>query len=181
MATIIRRLLEVARRQKPSRTEIDLVETVRKSSEVLAPIAAKARVEFLLPESSDPLVVYGDPVQLEQVVTNLLMNAVQAMPLGGPVVVRAEQAEPKERPGGANDGTRYACIRISDRGMGIANEDLQRVFEPFFTTKPIGEGTGLGLSVVHGIVRDHDGVIELESNVGEGAEFSVYFPLGAES
>ena len=114
--------------------------------------------------------------EVQQVLSNLLANSIHAMPRGGHIdidtsVERVAQAE--------NDGKAprdYAVVAVKDEGSGIASEVLPYIFDPFFTTKDVGEGTGLGLSVVFGIVRDHGGVIAVESALG-GTTFRVYLPL----
>ncbi len=181
MARIIRRLLEFARRRQPARTDVDLIAAVRRSIEVLGPLASKSRVTIAGPPAGDSLVIRGDPVQVEQVVTNLIMNAIQAMPSGGTIEVAIDSAVPQKS--ASHDGRQraYARIRVADQGTGIAAEDLGHIFEPFYTTKPAGEGTGLGLSVVQGIVQDHDGMIEVTSASGAGTEFVVYLPMEATS
>ena len=108
------------------------------------------------------------------------MNAIQAMPGGGrlSIAVGARRAHrPGESSGAEGD---YLCVTVEDEGRGIAREDLARVFEPFYTTKPIGEGTGLGLAVAHGIVAEHGGWIEVESEVGKGSRFTIFLPRSAE-
>ena len=127
-----------------------------------------------------PLVVAGDASQLHQMLANLITNAVQAVGSVGEVRVRASAAEVSE----ARDCTvgrlqpgRYACIAVSDTGPGMSAEQIERIFEPFFTTKPVGAGTGLGLSLVHGIVLDHSAALEVSSHESAGTTFSVYLPL----
>jgi len=111
-----------------------------------------------------------------QVLTNLIMNGIQAMPEGGTLEVRA-RAEEVDRPGDihATAGP-YVRIDVTDQGVGIAAQDLEQIFEPFFTTKRSGQGTGLGLSVCHGIVREHGGWLAVVSEPGRGSCFSVYLP-----
>ena len=118
---------------------------------------------------------------MQQVLTNLVVNAIQAMPAGGTVLVdiaRARTRPPAEHGGAEGE---YLCVRVRDQGEGIAAEHLPHVFEPFFTTKDVGEGTGLGLAVAYGIVREHGGFIDVESKLGEGSDFSVYLPLEGEA
>jgi signal transduction histidine kinase/ActR/RegA family two-component response regulator len=129
---------------------------------------------------AQPLVAAGDAAQLHQMLANLLTNAVQAVAGGGRVVLQAAPDEVGE----ARDCTvgrllpgRYACIDISDSGAGITAAEVERIFEPFYTTKPAGSGTGLGLSLVHGIVLDHDAALEVASRPGAGTRFRVYLPL----
>lgn len=120
-----------------------------------------------------------DPVEFEQIVVNLAINARAAMPQGGRlsmalthVMLSGEEA----RRTGLGPGL-YCCMTVKDVGTGMSEEVLDRIFEPFFTTKPTGEGTGLGLSTVHGIVRRARGAIRVNSEPGKGTEFRVYLPL----
>jgi signal transduction histidine kinase/ActR/RegA family two-component response regulator len=127
-----------------------------------------------------PLVVAGDASQLHQMLANLVTNAVQAAGSAGEVRVRAsavEVSETRDCTVGRLQRRRYACIAVSDTGPGMSAEQLERIFEPFFTTKPVGAGTGLGLSLVHGIVLDHSAALEVSSHAGAGTTFSVYLPL----
>jgi signal transduction histidine kinase/CheY-like chemotaxis protein len=130
--------------------------------------------------SQAPLVVAGDASQLHQMLANLVTNAVQAVSAGGEVRVRAlalEVSEPRDCTVGRLQHGRYACVEVSDTGAGMSAEQLERIFEPFFTTKPVGTGTGLGLSLVHGIVLDHGAALEVRSRAGSGTHFAVYLPL----
>jgi len=111
-----------------------------------------------------PLVL-GDAGQIRQVIINLLTNAAQAIgETTGTIIVRVDGSE------------EYVRLSVSDTGCGIDDQHLPRLFDPFFTTKEAGRGTGLGLSVVHGIVAAHGGRIEVKSELGNGAEFTVVFP-----
>jgi two-component system, cell cycle sensor histidine kinase and response regulator CckA len=113
-----------------------------------------------------------DPVEMQQVLMNLIMNARDAMPQGGQLVIATEMREPSD----ATDdgGKHWVTITVSDTGSGIPEAIMNRVFEPFFTTKP--EGTGLGLASTQGIVRQHNGDIKVQSKVGTGTQFTVYLP-----
>jgi signal transduction histidine kinase len=139
-------------------------------------VIARHRGITIVPDlADDPLLVSADEHQLQQVLANLLVNAMQAMPDGGRIDVAtgARRAHP---PGeGAPEGD-FVRILVADRGGGIPAEHLPRLFEPFFTTKDPGEGTGLGLSVANGIVRDHGGWIEVESTTGAGSRFTIFLP-----
>ena len=131
----------------------------------------------------EALMVTIDRGQIEQVLMNLAINARDAMPHGGVLDIVVSPVE--------NDGTQldlegcryghYALITVSDTGEGIDPETAKRIFEPFFTTKLLGKGTGLGLSMAYGIIRQHDGVIQVESTQGEGATFKIYLPLRDQS
>jgi signal transduction histidine kinase len=124
-----------------------------------------------------PPEVPGDPDQIQQVCLNLIMNAIHAMPAGGKLRVATERMV--RRKGGLDlaPPAEYAALIIADSGPGIPPADREKIFEPFFTTKDAGQGTGLGLAVSHGIVKDHDGWIEVDSPAAGGAEFRVYLPI----
>ncbi|MBI5714502.1 MAG: hypothetical protein HZC38_13945, partial [Chloroflexi bacterium] len=111
-----------------------------------------------------------DANQFKQVVLNLLNNAAQAMPKGGTLTISVGAAVRETRRG--------IEIKVKDSGVGIPRENLERIFEPFYTTKSPDEGTGLGLAVSYRIVREHDGVIDVVSEVGEGTTFTVWVPNG---
>jgi signal transduction histidine kinase len=144
-------------------------------------MAAKKGVTLSLHAGEDPAVAQVDAAQIQQVFANILVNAVQAVPDRGTVdvtVARERTTPPPDHGGPRSD---YVCARVRDDGHGIAPDHLPHVFEPFFTTKDVGQGTGLGLSVAYGIVREHGGWIAARSEPGRGAEFSVYLPVGAPS
>ena len=143
-----------------------------------AALPAGVTVELSVPPA--PLLVAGDAAQLHQMFANLVTNAVQAVGAAGQVRVHAAQVEAS----GERDCTvgrlragRYARIDVVDTGDGMTAAQVERIFDPFFTTKPVGEGTGLGLSLVHGIVLDHDAALEVDSRSGGGTTFSVYLLL----
>jgi signal transduction histidine kinase len=121
-----------------------------------------------------------DPGKMLQVITNLLVNAVQAMPDGGTVHLSADVVDVEDPPDPRALPGAYVRLRVADDGPGMDDETQLHIFEPFFTTKRSGQGTGLGLSVCHGLVREHDGYITLDSTVGEGTTFSIYLPVEEE-
>ena len=137
-------------------------------------------VQLQLPEA--PLIVAGDASQLHQMFANLVTNAVQALGGAGRVAVRATQvgidSERVCTVGRLRPGP-YARVDVTDTGIGMTAAEVERIFDPFFTTKPVGEGTGLGLSLVHGIVLDHDAALEVDSRKGTGTTFRVFLPLAA--
>lgn len=132
-----------------------------------------SRVELITNLADSLPKVMGNSNQLQQVFTNIILNAVQAMPQGGELRVSTEMIDEKTQ--------KMIQIAFSDTGCGIPKENLDKVFEPFFTDKKVGQGTGLGLSVSYGIVKDHGGNIEVESTEGKGATFTVILPLRKES
>ena len=178
MTRIIRQLLEFARQRVSQRTRSDVRAVTRDTLELLRTLAEKRQVALHLASGDDDPMASVDVAQIQQVITNLVVNAVHASASGKRVeisVSRARCTPPADHGGAESD---YVRIRVCDEGHGIAADDLPRIFEPFFTTKDVGEGTGLGLSVTYGIVHDHGGFIVTESRVNEGSAFSVYLPRG---
>lgn len=180
---LVQQILSFSRRQPTERKPIALQPVVAESVRLLrATLPARVEVDSRVSASAQP--VLADATQIEQVLLNLGVNAAQAM-AGGvgrieiglePVMLDPAKAAALKKellPGG------YVRLSVSDNGAGIGEAVKERVFEPFFTTKPLGEGTGLGLAVVHGIVRTHDGAIEVESAPGKGTTFNLYFPAAA--
>ncbi len=177
IGAIIRQLLDFARQNTPKRAPIPLREAVQQTVGLLRTLAQKHNVslEFDLPE--DPLVVLADEAQMQQVLTNIVVNAIQASPAGGQVRVSLRDAGERLKPGDAQPKPRHwVAIDIQDQGPGIPTDVLDHIFEPFFTTKQIGEGTGLGLSIAYGIVQEHDGWIDVDSRPGHGTRFTIYLP-----
>jgi signal transduction histidine kinase len=125
--------------------------------------------------------ILANATQMEQVVMNLCLNAVQALPeQKGTVTVRLQRVEAEAIAREKNASSLQApclLLTVSDTGCGIAPEMLTRVFDPFFSTKPVGQGSGLGLAVVHSIVTAHNGGVTIESQLGQGATFRVYLPI----
>jgi signal transduction histidine kinase len=178
MTTIIRGLLDFSRKSASQRTPVDLEEVLAGASTVLRPLArAKGVAIERGARGTEPTFVEGNQTELEQVVVNLMVNGIQAMPKGGVLRVSANtRANPAGEHGLPSD-PRVACVEVEDEGVGISPANLPKIFDPFFTTKDVGEGTGLGLSVSYGIVSDHGGRLQVTSSVGTGTRFSVYLPL----
>ena len=123
--------------------------------------------------------IHADPGMLEQVLLNLVVNARDAMPNGGQLVITTEGTSVAEADAQTNREARageFVCLTVSDTGTGIAPEHLPRIFEPFFTTKAVGKGSGLGLATVYGIIQQHQGWIEVSSRFGEGTTFKIFLP-----
>ncbi len=178
-ADLVSNLLAFSRQGRPRRERLRLESPIRETLQLLR---STLPADVTLRESYDPATpeIAADPTQMLQVLLNLASNAVQAMASGGgvlsmslaPCAVSASQAR-------ANPDLKeglYALLTLSDSGCGIEPPLLGRVLEPFFTTKPAGMGTGLGLSVVHGVVREHGGALELQSQPGHGTTVRAYFP-----
>lgn len=177
MAVIIRQLLDFSRRREPRLVAGDLDDIAARTVEMLATIARKRGVGIELVRDAAPTTVVVDHGQLQQVLTNLVVNAIQASASGGGVTVSVGREIVRPPGDVAGAPAERAFVRVADRGHGIAPEHLPHVFDPFFTTKTVGEGTGLGLAVSYGIVRDHQGWIDVRSDVGVGSVFTVFLPL----
>jgi signal transduction histidine kinase len=174
---IVRQLLDFARRRAPEIAPLDLVGAVDRVFLLLAPTARKRGVSLARgAEPPRPVVAAADGLQVQQVLTNLVLNAIQAMPEGGRVVADFGRVHERNPLRPAEAARSYVLVSVTDGGLGIAAEDLPKVFDPFFTTKPVGEGTGLGLSVAWGIVTEHGGWIDVQSRPGQGATFRVLLP-----
>ena len=177
-ALMVRQLLAFARGSEGEHVPIRPLHLLKELEGIMAstfPKSISVRHQY----AAELWTVKGDPTQLHQVLLNLCVNARDAMPNGGTLTVQAEIVDldaaalhhvERGVPG------RYILFRVTDNGMGISSEHLERIFDPFFTTKSLDQGTGLGLSTVIGIVRSHGGWVQVYSAVGEGSVFSVYLP-----
>ena len=174
MTKIIRQLLDFARRRGPQKASTDLRQLLQQTVGMTQALAAKKKVRLTLAVGEEPAGAAVDPAQLQQVLTNLIMNGIQAMPGGGVLTVGLVRT--RAHPPADQEGAEASWYRVwvADEGVGIAPENVAHVFEPFFTTKGVGEGTGLGLSVAYGIVQEHGGWMDVESEPGRGSCFSVY-------
>jgi signal transduction histidine kinase len=180
MTTIIKQLLDFARRRNPQKAPTDLQKLVDQTLDLLKPLCKKSNVKLVSSRADKSAVALIDAGQIQQVLTNLIVNALQAMPRGGKVEVdiRRQRTCPPEDLAGSEGA--YFCIDVRDEGEGVAEKNRPHLFEPFFSTKDVGKGTGLGLSIAYGIVRDHGGWIAVKSNVGQGSCFSVFLPRKAD-
>jgi signal transduction histidine kinase len=181
---IINQVLDFSRKRGPTVTRVELARMLGEALDIVRETVRRQGITVDVRATLGLPPVPGDPDQLQQVCLNLLMNAIQAMPTGGELRVAVEHVT--RRKGGldlAAPGP-YAMLQIADTGAGISAADRQKIFEPFFTTKGEGQGTGLGLAVCHGIVKDHDGWIEVESpppGQERGTLLSVFLPAGVET
>jgi len=177
MTKLIQKLLDFARRRAPQKTPVDLRILAGQILEMLNSNAGKQGVSLELVKNSDIPLVAIDPSQMQQVLMNLVINGIQAMPKGGHLEVglRLERARPPSQENG--EEKEYIAIDVRDEGGGIAPENMNHLFEPFFTTKETGKGTGLGLSIAYGIVEEHGGWIDVESEPGQGSCFTVFLPV----
>jgi signal transduction histidine kinase len=180
MTTIIQQLLDFARRRPPQKAPADLQKLVGQTLDLLRPLCKKSNVKLAASSADKSIMALIDNGQIQQVLTNLIVNALQAMPQGGNVEVsiRCQRACPPEDLQGSEGA--YFCIDVRDEGEGVAEKNRSHLFEPFFSTKDVGKGTGLGLSIAYEIVRDHGGWIAVKSKLGKGSCFSVYLPQEAD-
>ena len=165
---IVKKLLIFARQTPAQRVPVDLNRTVREGLYLLTARCAKAGIAMGLHLPADLPAVEGDPSLLEQVVVNLAVNGIQAMPQGGTLTLTT----------GAEGA--FVLLAVEDTGEGMTEEVRRQIFTPFFTTKEVGQGTGLGLPVVHGIVTAHGGRISLHSEVGKGTRVRILLPRAGE-
>jgi two-component system cell cycle sensor histidine kinase/response regulator CckA len=178
---LTRQLLTFSRRQPIERRTIDLNATINELSQMLRRLIGE-HVDVAIRLADHLAPIFADPAQIQQVVMNLAVNARDAMPGGGRLLIATREVEldeqacrnyPWARPG------RYAQLIVGDTGAGMDAELQQRIFEPFFTTKERGKGTGLGLSVVYGIIKQHEGFVQVDSAIDRGTTFTIFLPVPA--
>ena len=180
-AVLTRQLLAFARRQVLEPQNLDINSLVSESVSLMGKVIGEhVEIELHLAERLEP--AWADASQVEQIVMNLCINARDAMPGGGKLSISTRITEVRPdveefrsyfRPG------RYIQLTVADTGTGMDAQTLEHIFEPFFTTKEVGKGTGLGLATVYGIVKQHNGIIDVESQLGRGTRFHVYLPVGS--
>ena len=166
---IVRGLLEFSRQSTFNRRPVNLKDLMDKTIQLIKS-EVPAGVEILL-DISDSIRARLDPQRFQQMLINLITNGVHAMDQGGQLTIRARADEKR---GGF-------VLEISDTGCGIEEEHLSKIFDPFFTTKEVGKGSGLGLSITHGIVEQHGGGIQVKSRVGSGTTFTIFLPIGEDT
>ena len=178
MADLTRQLLGFARRGKFQVLLIDIHQKIREMISLIGRTVDK-KVKLSLDLQAKPHFVEGDPGQMHQILLNLALNARDAMPQGGRITFSTDVGELGDdfcRCHNIEPG-RYLRVTVADTGSGIPEEIRDRIFEPFFTTKEKSKGTGMGLAIVYGIVKNHGGTVQVESREGEGTTFRVYLPL----
>ena len=182
-AALIQKLLSFAGGVRGDQAPVRISQIIRETRGLLEHTLLKS-VEIQTKVAENGSVVLGDSTELVQILMNLSINACDAMPDGGVLTIEAEsiilngnasQIHPHAEPGA------YLLLSVSDTGMGMSHEVLDRIFTPFFTTKEIGKGTGLGLATVQGIVKSYGGFITVYSEVGRGSKFSIYLPAAPDS
>jgi signal transduction histidine kinase len=162
---VIKKLMLFSRQMPTKKVKVNLNNLVEQGLYFLSSRCAKADIKLERILSPEVPEITADPSQLYQVLVNLVVNSIQAMPQGGRLTIRTLSE---------ND---HVLLMVEDTGIGMSPEILAKIFLPFFTTKDINEGTGLGLAVVHGIVTSHSGKIKVESEVGKGSRFTVILPV----
>jgi nitrogen-specific signal transduction histidine kinase/ActR/RegA family two-component response regulator len=178
-ADLVKRLMTFSRQAEMRPRSVDLNYVVRQAEQLLRRTIPRM-VDIRLDLAHEPVTIFADPGQMEQMVVNLAVNAKDAMPKGGRLTIKTEAVSLDEEyckkyadmaPG------RCVLLTVSDTGQGMEKEVLERIFEPFFTTKRLGDGTGLGLAMVYGIVKGHGGHISGFTDPGRGTTFKIYLPL----
>ena len=177
-AALVRQLLAFSRRQALQPRLLNVTDALADLSTLLRRLLGET-IELRLVHGRQLGLVRVDPGQFDQVIINLAVNARDAMPGGGTLTIRTNAVaidHPLQRGADLMPAGQYVMIEVTDTGTGIARENLARIFEPFFSTKEVGAGTGLGLSTVYGIVRQTEGFVTVDSELGQGASFAIYLP-----
>ncbi len=164
-SSIVNNLLNFSRVTEARYAPVDLNRVIDDTIQLLDAQLRNTEIEVVRSYTDELPLAFGDAPKIQQVLMNLILNARDAMPQGGRLVISTESDEDS------------AVIEVRDSGLGIAPEHLSKIYDPFFTTKQIGKGTGLGLAVSYGIIRDHGGHIDVESKLGEGTRFQITLPL----
>jgi two-component system, cell cycle sensor histidine kinase and response regulator CckA len=178
-ASVTRSLLTFSRRQILQPKPIEIGGVVRRAQRLLRALV-REDIDLRIELPAEPLSVMADPVQIEQVLMNLVTNARDAMPGGGRITVAVSDVDldaEHAREAGLDAPGHYAQLSVADTGVGIDRGTQGRIFEPFFTTKEVGKGTGLGLAIAYGVVKQHKGTISVSSEPGHGATFTFMLPL----
>jgi len=182
IAALVRQLLQFARRKEPIFRKIDLYSLIGNVQKLLEHKLAAQNVHVTIDGSAtDWPTIWADADLLQQVFLNCFLNSLYAMKPGGHIRIGAEVTRNGRPDGGVPSSGIWHKISFEDDGAGVPAEYLDRIFDPFFTTKDVGEGTGLGLTVSYGIIKDHQGEIKVESELGKFTRVLIYLPIGAEN
>jgi PAS domain S-box-containing protein len=173
-ADLVQQLLTFSRKVEPRFEIVNLPDVVDQAVELLAKTLPKS-IRIIITHGPEILPVSADPSQVQQMIMNLGINARDAMPSGGSLIVETRTAGPADLPPGLSSGD-YSVVVVSDTGCGIPEEIRSKIFEPFFTTKEKSRNTGLGLSMVYGIMQTHRGHVSCDSTPGRGSRFCLFFP-----
>jgi signal transduction histidine kinase len=179
-ANLTRQLLAFARRELIQPRRLDVNGVIRRTEKMLRPVLGES-IQLVFQLSAEVGAIYADPGQVEQILMNLVLNARDAMPHGGRIVIETAKlslgtGSPRRQVASDVTPGHYVMLSVSDTGHGMDPATLQRIWEPFFTTKPTGQGTGLGLAAVYGAVKQSGGFVWAESVPGQGTVVSVYWP-----
>ncbi|WP_179344995.1 sensor histidine kinase [Winogradskyella ursingii] len=161
---VVKKLMFFACEMPQEMKRVNLIEHIKNAIKLLDATFNKEQVKYIVKTEDEALWLRADPIQLTQIIFNLLINGIYFSPKNGSITIETYNSK------------NSIFLKISDEGPGFKKNDLNKVFEPFFTTKPIGDGSGLGLSVVHGIVASHKGTITAENNANGGATFTITLP-----
>jgi hypothetical protein len=161
---IVNHLLKFSRVSGTERADVDVNKVIRETLSLVDPMLRASRISVNARLAPSPTAIYGNAGRLQQVFMNLILNARDAMPRGGELTIVTECENS------------LVHVEVSDNGVGIPPDQLSKIFDPFFTTKATSRGTGLGLAVSHGIVREHAGTIRVDSTIGRGTRFRLEFP-----
>lgn len=185
-ANLTNQMLSFGRKQELKPKVVNVSKVLNDFQRLLEPMISTS-ISLRMDIGNDDVNIYADPIQLSQAVLNLAINATHAMPDGGRLIIGTRVVTGKRRRAGAAGTTgpsgstgpadKFVAIYVSDTGAGMDDETLEHIFEPFFSTKPDGAGTGLGLSMVHGMVEQSGGWIDVDTEVGRGSTFSINLPL----
>lgn len=162
---VVKKLMLFARQMPPQKTQVNLNQILEEGLYFLESRCAKEGIKVVRSLSPDLPEITADPAQMTQVLVNVVVNAIQAMPNGGKLMIQTKASD------------KFVFITIEDTGVGMSEKIIRQIFLPFFTTKDVGQGTGLGLPVVHGIVTSHGGFINVSSKEGQGTRFEIQLPL----
>lgn len=181
-ANLTKSLLAFSRKQNITFNPVNLNKIIKSTKKILLRLIDD-NIEFKVTLAKEDLIVLADAGQIDHILFNFATNARDAMPDGGVLSITTESVNPEEKYISDDHinkderASRYALIKVEDTGMGMDNKTLERIFDPFFTTKEVGKGTGLGLSTVYGVIKQHNGYIDVSSQPGKGTQFRIYLPI----